>query len=150
MTRGIEIRLAKLEGKRRVDDEVMLVWRRRGTDAQASVDAYQHLIAKGDPVMCAEWLGEGEPPAPRWHRDFPKGLTDIEDKYLHTGLKSRRADRERWAIRKFLATKSEPSILNYLSGDWVSDPMLVIKLATFCNDVYVQKRGMHYTRGHSS
>jgi hypothetical protein len=108
MTRGIEIRLAKLEAKRRGDDEVMLVWRRHGTDPRATVDAYQHLFAHGDPVMCAEWFGEGEPPAPRWHRDFPKGLTDIEVKYLHKGLRNLCADKESCGDPDYLAVKLGP------------------------------------------
>src|SRR6476659_2641685 len=94
IARNLEARIARLEVSRRRPDELLLVWRRQGTDAQAAVDAYRHLFAHGDPVISAEWLGEGEPPAPRWHCDFPKGLTDIEVKYLHRSLRNLCADME--------------------------------------------------------
>jgi hypothetical protein len=64
MGRNIENRIVKLEARRRRPDELLLVWRRPGAAiTEALADA---RFAPGDRVICAEWLGKGPMPAPRW------------------------------------------------------------------------------------
>jgi hypothetical protein len=63
--RNIFNRVEKLEARRR-PDELLLIWRLPGAPvSEAVADA---RFATGDRVICAEWFGDGSPPAPRWFR----------------------------------------------------------------------------------
>jgi hypothetical protein len=68
--RNADARLIKLEARRRRPDELLLIWRHPGAAmSKAVADA---RLAAGDRVICAEWLGKGPAPAPRW---FAKRLS---------------------------------------------------------------------------
>ena len=78
-------RIEKLETRRRTDDDMLLIWRKPGQESEATA-----LVAKaagffrpGDLVVCAEWYGDDNLPAPRWIRRFKTDLTEIENEYCH-------------------------------------------------------------------
>jgi hypothetical protein len=65
--RNIIARIVKLETTRRRPDEILLVWRKPNGDVIRAVADADY--APGDKVICAEWLGDGEMPSPRWYGD---------------------------------------------------------------------------------
>ena len=77
MTRHLELRIIKLETRTARPDEMLVVWRRSdGSVAEALKDV---TFAKGDKVICAEWL-DGDPlPPPRWHSARPNQLRSTMD-----------------------------------------------------------------------
>ena len=78
--RSIENRLVKLESHRRNPNQIMVVWRIPGMDVRMAIDAGN--FGNGDKVICAEWFGEGPPPAP--HPYFgPRGMRIDEDLEPH-------------------------------------------------------------------
>jgi hypothetical protein len=76
-------RIEKLESRRRDDDEMLMLWRKPGQDIDAIVLAANRaeLYESGDRVVCAEWYGDDNLPAPRWIRHFKTDLTEIENEY---------------------------------------------------------------------
>jgi hypothetical protein len=76
-------RIEKLESRRRDDNEMLMLWRKPGQAIDATVLAANRaeLYAPGDLVVCAEWFGEDNLPAPRWIRHFETDLTEIENEY---------------------------------------------------------------------
>jgi hypothetical protein len=88
MTGNIQSRVVKLERGRRPDDEMLLIWRKPNDNCEEAVNAAKEmaLFGPGDKVVCAEWLGKGEPAPPRWCREFPKSLSGDELGYCHAAL----------------------------------------------------------------
>jgi hypothetical protein len=82
MSSSIVSRLNKLEAKRRPNpDSLFLLWVKPGTpwkEQTAQIHALG-LSASLDDVICAEWTGEEEMPAPRWclYRDIPQNEMDV-------------------------------------------------------------------------
>lgn len=76
-------RIEKLESRRRDDNEMLMLWRKPGQDIDATVLAANRagLYGLGDLVVCAEWYGDDDFPAPRWIRRFKTDLTVIENEY---------------------------------------------------------------------
>jgi hypothetical protein len=76
-------RIKKLESRRRGDNEMLMLWRKPGQESEAVVLAAKSagLFGPGDLVVCAEWFGEDNLPAPRWIRHFETDLTEIENEY---------------------------------------------------------------------
>ena len=76
-------RIEKLESRRRGDNEMLMLWRKPGQDIDATVLAANRagLYGPGDRVICAEWYGDDNLPAPRWIRHFETDLTEIENEY---------------------------------------------------------------------
>jgi hypothetical protein len=64
MTASIKTRVAKLEAKRRRDDEPLIVWRKPDGDIGKALEGVN--FAPGDKVICPEWYGEGPMLRPRW------------------------------------------------------------------------------------
>lgn len=76
-TRNLESRLVKLETKTTRPDELLVIWRKPGADICTAVAGQQ--FASGDKVICPEWIGDADPPSPKWHRDRLSALmTDHE------------------------------------------------------------------------
>lgn len=67
IARNVEARIVKLEDRRRRPDEILLVWRKPGSNVQGAVSGAK--FAPGDRVVCAEWFGEDPMPKPRWYQD---------------------------------------------------------------------------------
>jgi hypothetical protein len=88
MRRTLESRTLKLERDRRPDDEMLLIWRKPDDTCGEAINAAKKmaLFGPGDKVVCVEWLGKGEPPPPRWCRQFPKSLSEDELGYCHAAL----------------------------------------------------------------
>jgi hypothetical protein len=77
IVRNLESRLVKLETRTARPNEMLVVWRKPGVDIRSAVVGQQ--FASGDKVICPEWTGEAEPPAPKWHRDrLSRSMTDQE------------------------------------------------------------------------
>jgi hypothetical protein len=77
IARNLESRLVKLEMRTARPGELLVIWRRPGADICAAVAGQQ--FASGDKVICPEWLGDAEPPSPKWHRDrLSASMTDRE------------------------------------------------------------------------
>ena len=76
-------RIEKLVARRRGDNEMLMLWRKPGQDIDATVLAANRagLYGLGDRVICAEWYGDDNLPAPRWIRHFETDLTEIENEY---------------------------------------------------------------------
>jgi hypothetical protein len=76
-------RIEKLESRRRDNDEMLMLWRKPGQESEAVVLAAKSagLFGPADLVVCAEWFGEDNLPAPRWIRRFKTDLTEIENEY---------------------------------------------------------------------
>lgn len=70
---------------------MLLIWIKADGDIGAAVaDARaKKLFVDGERVLCAEWLGDGEPPAPKWSRDFPRELSPEEQTYCVQTLEKR-------------------------------------------------------------
>jgi hypothetical protein len=65
--RNLESRLVKLETRTARPGELLVIWREPDVDICTAITGQQ--FASGDKVICPEWIGTGEPPAPKWHRD---------------------------------------------------------------------------------
>lgn len=93
--RSIIGRVEKLEAARRDADEVLLIWIRPRADVDAALRAALDagIFSRGDKVLCAEWLGECDPPGPKWSRRFPSELTDAEIEYCYATLQKLTGDR---------------------------------------------------------
>jgi hypothetical protein len=75
--RNLESRLVKLETRTARPGELLVIWRKPETDIRAAI-AEQHLTSD-DKVICPEWIGDGEPPSAKWHRDrLSASMTDQE------------------------------------------------------------------------
>jgi hypothetical protein len=76
-------RIEKLETRRRMDDDMLLIWRKPGQESEATalMAKAAGLFVPGDRVICAEWYGDDNLPAPRWIRHFETDLTEIENEY---------------------------------------------------------------------
>jgi hypothetical protein len=76
-------RIEKLETRRRMDDDMLLIWRKPGQESEATalMAKAAGLFVPGDLVICAEWYGDDNLPAPRWIRHFETDLTEIENEY---------------------------------------------------------------------
>ena len=76
-------RIEKLETRRRMDDDMLLIWRKPGQESEATalMAKAAGLFGPGDLVVCAEWFGDDALPAPRWIRHFETDLTEIENEY---------------------------------------------------------------------
>ena|GEM_PF-5487481 len=64
--RNLQSRLVRLETRTARPNELLVIWHKPGTDIHASIA--DHRLASGDKVICPEWTGSTEPPAPQWHR----------------------------------------------------------------------------------
>lgn len=65
IARNVEARIVKLESARQRPDEMLVVWRKPGISIEQALEAV--AFAKGDKVICPEWLGKGPAPQPRWY-----------------------------------------------------------------------------------
>lgn len=65
--RNLESRIVKLETKTARPDEMLVVWVKPGADLRDALAG--ESFAAGDKVICPEWMGNSQPPAPKWHRD---------------------------------------------------------------------------------
>jgi hypothetical protein len=83
--RNADARLIKLEVRRRRPDELLLIWRQPGAALTAALaDA---RVSAGDRVICAEWLGKGPAPAPRWFgKRLSSEIGDVEYGYVLRAL----------------------------------------------------------------
>jgi hypothetical protein len=77
-------RIAKLEGRFRNDERVLLLWMPPGAEAESTVAFARELgsFVRGDMVMCAEWQGEDPVPKPRWLKRTGDRLPDRESRYV--------------------------------------------------------------------
>jgi hypothetical protein len=93
--RSITTRIEKLEARRRNDDEMLMLWRKPGSDIEAAVLSANKagLFGSGDLVLCGEWYGEGDPPAARWVQRIKSDLTASEMESLYQTLENQAADR---------------------------------------------------------
>jgi hypothetical protein len=87
MTTSLFTRVAKLEGRRRTDDRVLLLWIKRGDNSERAVRTAKNdgVFSPGEMVMCAEWLGSDPMPKPKWlKRDGASFglLSEQEDEYI--------------------------------------------------------------------
>jgi hypothetical protein len=71
--RGIEARIAQLEGLHRSRDEILVVWRRPGAAVSKALSKVHY--GPGDRVVCFEWFGSGAPPQPQWRSDLRDNLS---------------------------------------------------------------------------
>ena len=62
---------------------MLMLWRKPGQESEATalMAKATGLYGPGDRVICAEWYGDDNPPAPRWIRHFETDLTEIENEY---------------------------------------------------------------------
>ena len=81
--RSLETRVLKLEVLRRRPDEMLVIWRRPGGDIAEALRGAS--FAKGDKVICLEWLGDDPLPEPRWHSRFLK-FSDVENGYVERAI----------------------------------------------------------------
>jgi hypothetical protein len=44
-------------------NELLVIWRKPGIDIRTAIAG--HRLASGDKVICPEWTGRTEPPAPQ-------------------------------------------------------------------------------------
>lgn len=77
IARNVEARITKLESARQRPDEMLVVWRKPGTDIAQALEAV--TFAKGDKVICPEWLGKGPAPQPRWYDGRLSGTMDAPE-----------------------------------------------------------------------
>lgn len=92
--RSITTRIEKLEARRRNDDEMLMLWRKPGSDIDVAVLSANKagLFGSGDLVLCGEWYGEGDPPAARWVQRIKSDLTAPEMESLYQTLNSKVAE----------------------------------------------------------
>lgn len=77
MGRNLESRLVKLETRTARPNELLVIWRKPGMDLHSAIAGQR--FTSGDKVICPEWIGTGEPPAPKWHHDrLSASMTDQE------------------------------------------------------------------------
>jgi hypothetical protein len=81
--RSLEARVRKLEFRRRRPDEMLVIWRRPDGDIAESLRGAS--FAKGDRVLCIEWLGDDPLPEPRCHSRFLK-FSDVENGYVERAI----------------------------------------------------------------
>lgn len=75
--RNLQSRLVKLETRTARPNELLVIWRKPGTDIRTAIAG--HRLASGDKVICPEWTGDAEPPPATWHRDrLSASMTDQE------------------------------------------------------------------------
>jgi hypothetical protein len=79
--RSLESRIVKLERRTRHKGEMLLIWCGDGEDAEGAIERARSLFTADDRVAIAQWYGNNVP-APRWHKDFPKSLSELERKCL--------------------------------------------------------------------
>ncbi|MDO8874520.1 MAG: hypothetical protein Q7V40_00260 [Pseudolabrys sp.] len=91
MIRSIETRLRKLEATRRAADNMLLLWVKPDGNIDDVVSAAKSdgLFVPGDHVICVDWLGDDEPPAPKWSQNLRKELSKIEYGYCIETLERR-------------------------------------------------------------
>jgi hypothetical protein len=112
MSRGLVTRLHKLEARRRNEGEILLLWRRPGKDVAAVAKA-TGLLASGDRVISAEWLGDDPMPAPRWVKVSSSGwlgLTEREKEYCEAAVRKLVVDDDRRA-------NPDPVLLDWTDAD---------------------------------
>jgi hypothetical protein len=98
MSRGLNVRIRRLEARRHSDGEILLLWRMPGRDVAPAANAAKNagLFSSGDRVISAEWLGADPMPAPRWVQVKPSGifsLTEREHEYGEAALRKLIDDR---------------------------------------------------------
>ena len=98
MSRGLKVRIQKLEARRHNDGEILLLWRLPDEDIKTVAAAAKKagLFSSGDRVISAEWLGADLMPAPRWVQVKPSGflsLTEREHEYREVVLRKLIDDR---------------------------------------------------------
>lgn len=77
----LESRLEKLETRTARPNELLVIWRKPGTDIRSAIAGQR--FASGDKVICPEWTGDTEPPSPKWHRTrLSVSLTDQENDFV--------------------------------------------------------------------
>ena len=91
--RSLEVRVGKLESLRRRPDELLVVWRRPDGDIAEALRGAS--FARGDRVICIEWLGDDPLPEPRWHSKLLK-FSDVENGYVERAIDH---DRKPWRRR---------------------------------------------------
>lgn len=101
---GIKSRLVKLETRTARPNELLVIWRKPGTELRAAIA--EQRLASGDKVICPEWEGDAEPPSPMWHRDrLSASMTDHEyDCVMQSMLRAaaiNETDRERLGLIPF-------------------------------------------------
>jgi hypothetical protein len=79
--RKLESQLEELETRTARPGELLVIWRRPGTDIRAAIAGQR--FASGDKVICPEWTGDTEPPSQKWHRNRLSGsMTDQENDFV--------------------------------------------------------------------
>ena len=77
ITRNLRSRLVKLETRTARPNELLVIWRRPGTDIRSAIAGQR--FASGDKVICPEWTGDTEKTSPKWHRErLSASMTDQE------------------------------------------------------------------------
>jgi hypothetical protein len=77
IARNLESRLVKLETRTTRPNELLVIWRRPGTDIRSAIAGQR--FASGDKVICPEWTGDTEKTSPKWHRErLSASMTDQE------------------------------------------------------------------------
>ena len=79
--RSLESRIVKLERWTRHEGEMLLIWCAEDEDVESAIERARPLFTADDSVAIAQWYGD-DVPAPRWHKDFPKSLSELERAYL--------------------------------------------------------------------
>ena len=75
--RNLESRIVKLELRTRHEGEMLLIWCAEEEEPEIAIQRARPLFTADDRVAIAQWYGD-DVPAPRWHKDFPKGLSELE------------------------------------------------------------------------
>jgi hypothetical protein len=76
--RNLQSRLVKLESRTARPNELLVIWRKPGTDIRSAIAGQR--FASGDRVICPEWTGDAELPSPKWHRNrLSASMTDQEN-----------------------------------------------------------------------
>jgi hypothetical protein len=60
---------------------MLLIWCAEDEEPEISIERARPLFTADDRVMIAQWFGD-DVPAPRWHKDFPRGLSEREQACL--------------------------------------------------------------------
>jgi hypothetical protein len=75
--RSLELRIAKLERRSRHEGEILLIWCAEDEEPEIAIERARPLFTADDRVAIAQWYGD-DVLAPRWHKDFPEGLSELE------------------------------------------------------------------------
>jgi hypothetical protein len=75
--RSLQSRIVKLERRTRHQGEILLIWCAEDEDVESAIERARPLFTADDRVAIARWYGD-DVPAPRWHEDFPKRLSELE------------------------------------------------------------------------